>query len=234
MNLLSRRPFLSLSRKREASVALECETEMNFEGPPVKAVPEPVRKRPTRQSIQSSTRIHEKQSAAATRRNASTTNGDLVWSTEVYDAISDPELDAVHAWKPRDRVITGEMEHYLARKSEDVLVKEGDLEAYLSCPTDVEGIINLLAWKACDHRGRKRFVSNKIRESCGKCKAACDAARKTGCGLTGVPTRRDVFATNGDPPANAPAGGRRDGGGRTEERSGIYSWKAERAARPAQ
>ena len=38
VNLLSRRPFLS--RKCEASVALECETEMNIQGPPVKAVPE--------------------------------------------------------------------------------------------------------------------------------------------------------------------------------------------------
>ena len=36
--LLSRR--LPLSRIREASVALECETEMNFEGSPVKAAPE--------------------------------------------------------------------------------------------------------------------------------------------------------------------------------------------------
>ena len=30
----------SLSRKRDASVALELETKMNIEGPPVKAVPE--------------------------------------------------------------------------------------------------------------------------------------------------------------------------------------------------
>ena len=37
----------SFSRKREASVALECETEMNIEGPPVRAVPESIRKRPT-------------------------------------------------------------------------------------------------------------------------------------------------------------------------------------------
>ena len=39
--------FFSLSRKREASVALECETEMNIEGPPVRVVPESIRKRPT-------------------------------------------------------------------------------------------------------------------------------------------------------------------------------------------
>ena len=33
----------SLSRKRDASVALECETKMNIEGSAVKAVPEAVR-----------------------------------------------------------------------------------------------------------------------------------------------------------------------------------------------
>ena len=49
VRFLSRRPFF-LSRKREACVALECETEMNFEGPLVKAVPEAVRNRPTPQS----------------------------------------------------------------------------------------------------------------------------------------------------------------------------------------
>ena len=37
VNLLSRRPCLS--RKRDAGVALECETKMNVEGPPVKDVP---------------------------------------------------------------------------------------------------------------------------------------------------------------------------------------------------
>ena len=34
--------FFSLFRQKEASVALECETEMNIEGPQVKAVPESV------------------------------------------------------------------------------------------------------------------------------------------------------------------------------------------------
>ena len=41
--------IFSLSRQREASVALECETEMKSEGPPVKAVSETVRRRPTPQ-----------------------------------------------------------------------------------------------------------------------------------------------------------------------------------------
>ena len=40
----------SLSRKRDAGVALECEAKMNIEGPAVKAVPEAVRNSPTPQS----------------------------------------------------------------------------------------------------------------------------------------------------------------------------------------
>ena len=42
--------IFSLSRTREASVARECETDMNIEGPLVKAMPESVRRRPTPQS----------------------------------------------------------------------------------------------------------------------------------------------------------------------------------------
>ena len=43
----------SRSREREASVAFECETEVNFEGPPVRAVPASVRRSPTPQSAES-------------------------------------------------------------------------------------------------------------------------------------------------------------------------------------
>ena len=126
---------VSFSRKREASVALECETVMNFEGPPVKAVPESVRRRPTRQRtlFKAAPRNYEKQQSS-TRRNASTTNGDLAWSTEVYNAISDPEFGAIHAWKSRDRVIIRVSEDYLARKSEDVSVKRGRIGGMLIMP----------------------------------------------------------------------------------------------------
>ena len=34
---------------------------------------------------------------------------------EVDDAMVDPEFDTVHAWMPRDRVITKRMEDYLVR-----------------------------------------------------------------------------------------------------------------------
>ena len=62
----------SFSGKRCASVALECEAQMNIEGPPVKAVPKAVRNRPTTQkcAFQSSARMGKEQSAASTRRDA--------------------------------------------------------------------------------------------------------------------------------------------------------------------
>ena len=40
----------------------------------------------------------------------------------------------------------------------------GDLETYLLCPTDVEGTIDVLAWKACDYEGRRRSVSARRKE----------------------------------------------------------------------
>ena len=73
---------LSPVRKREASVALEPETEMNIEGPPVKAVPKNGQKKAhaAKFAFHSRTRMYETQSAAATRRDAFATNGDVVTS----------------------------------------------------------------------------------------------------------------------------------------------------------
>ena len=50
------------------------------------------------------------------------------------------------------------MEYHQGRRRENVLVEVEDLETYLLSPTNVEGIIDVLAWKACDHEGRRRFV----------------------------------------------------------------------------
>ena len=77
---------------------------------------------------------------------------------EVDDAIFDPEFGVVHAWNPKDRVIIMLMEYHHGRRRENVLVEVEDLDTYLLCPTNVEGIIDALAWKACDHEGRRRFV----------------------------------------------------------------------------
>ena len=74
--------FLS-PENREATVALECETEMHTEGPPVTAVPEAVRNRPTPQSTPFKAAPESMRSRAAppTRRHAFETNGDLDCST---------------------------------------------------------------------------------------------------------------------------------------------------------
>ena len=94
----------SHSRKREASVALECETEMSVEGPPVKLVPESVwRRRIAKHDVRSITGIFEKQSAAAKERFYNKRPLGLVhqwmhlrsttwrWTTRFVD----PEFDAV-------------------------------------------------------------------------------------------------------------------------------------------
>ena len=62
------------------------------------------------------------------------------------------------------------MEDYLARKR----VKVGELEAHLLCPTEVEGVLDLLAWKVCDHRGHRKFVSESW-----PCKTARTAQKHT-------------------------------------------------------
>ena len=46
-------------------------------------------------------------------------------------------------------VIIGRMEDYLTNVSEETLVAVGALEAYLLCPTDVVGPVDVLAKKAC-------------------------------------------------------------------------------------
>ena len=55
-------------------------------------------------------------------------------------------------------LIIQRMEDYLARRRKHVLVEVEELETYLWCPTDVERTIDALAWKACDHEGRRRFT----------------------------------------------------------------------------
>ena len=82
---------------------------------------------------------------------------------EVDDAMVELEFDAVHAWKPRNCVIITRMEDYLARRRVNVLVEVEEVETYLLCPADVEGIIDILGWKATDHAGRRRFAARKTR-----------------------------------------------------------------------
>ena len=57
---------------------------MNLEGPPIKAVPEAVRNRPTPQSarLKSGARMVKEQSAASTRRDAIAADSDVTWPTD--------------------------------------------------------------------------------------------------------------------------------------------------------
>ena len=57
-----------------------------------------------------------------------------------------------------------EWETTLQKQSEKILVEVGELEACLSCPSDVEGIIDHFSKKAWDHEGRRRFVFIKTKE----------------------------------------------------------------------
>ena len=76
---------------------------------------------------------------------------------------TDSKFDGNHAWNPRERVIIRVMEDYLGR-SEEIPVEVEELEAYLIDPTDVAGIITVLAKNACDGGGNRRFVFIKRKE----------------------------------------------------------------------
>ena len=65
----------------------------------------------------------------------------------------------------------------LQRKVGKILVEMGALEAYLLCPTDVTGIVGMLAKNACD-RGTEGFVFVKTTG------ANLVARRKAECGWT--------------------------------------------------
>ena len=83
---------------------------------------------------------------------------------EVEEMEPDLDIDANHAWNPRERVIIRRTEDYLTKKSEEILVEVGELEAHLLCPTDVTGIVDVLAKNACDQVRRRRFVFVKTKE----------------------------------------------------------------------
>ena len=50
---------------------------------------------------------------------------------EVDDARLLPEVDAVHAWTPRDRVVIEQMVTYLASTRQNVFVEVEELETYI-------------------------------------------------------------------------------------------------------
>ena len=67
-----------------------------------------------------------------------------------------------------ERVITREMEKYFTKKSE-ILVKVGESEAYLLCPTDVTGMVVALTKNECYPEEHRRFaIVNKARKFGGR------------------------------------------------------------------
>ena len=70
-----------------------------------------------------------------------------------------PKFDAVYAWTSRDRVIIKRMTAYLAREKQNIFVEMKEMEKHTLSPIDTESIIGVLAWSACDHEERTRFVA---------------------------------------------------------------------------
>ena len=68
---------------------------------------------------------------------------------------SDRGFDANDARNPWERVIIRGMEDHLTR-GQRILLEVEELEAYLLCPTDVTGIVNVLAKHACNQKGHRR------------------------------------------------------------------------------
>ena len=192
VNLLSRRLSLSLSRKR---LALERETKVIAEGLPSKTVLEPISRRRTPQV--SPCKQHQNVCGAERRHRLKAhfcrfdrpdqalhknhQGRRQPWNAEIDDARLIPEFDAVHAW-PRDRVIIGQMVVYLARKKLNVLVDVEELETQKLSSTGAEGIMDVSAWNACGHEGRRRFVAMQTKEA-----TLVDGAGNTGRGVPGTP-----------------------------------------------
>ena len=86
------------------------------------------------------------------------------------------------------------MENYLTRKSEVILVEVWELKVYLLCPTDVTGVVDVLAKNACDREEHRGFVFVKSKEGHLVADVRHDAImrEKNGHGLPGAPRDRRV------------------------------------------
>ena len=65
------------------------------------------------------------------------------------------------------------MEDYLT-SGQRILVKVEELEAFLLCPTDVTGVVNVLAENACNQEGYRRVVFIDARSVCKKLQLIID------------------------------------------------------------
>ena len=145
--LVCGRPFPSLKSAAVVALFLLCEqskmARMKVEGPPVKAVPESTRRRPTPQSSPNKAVPEGMRSRALPPPEGTPLQLRPTWTgppkeppaevnaTEVEDAKRDLEFDAKHIWNLRERVIIRAMEKYFAKARGEILVEVGELEAHL-------------------------------------------------------------------------------------------------------
>ena len=83
------------------------------------------------------------------------------WTRWKKDAKPDLVFGANHAWNSRERVMIREMEDYLTKRSAEILMEVGELEAYLLCPTGVTGIVDVGAQKVCFRQNQRRTLGRQ-------------------------------------------------------------------------
>ena len=156
VDVFSRRPFLF---PEYVTIALRCSVKQRWisQGRPSKAVPEWARSRaplpPEGTPLQQT----------GTWSSPPTDPPDEVDEME-KDATSDLVFGANHAWNLRERVMIREMEDYLTKRSAEILMEVGELEAYLLCPTDVTGIVDVGAQKVCFRQNQRRTFGGNVRQ----------------------------------------------------------------------
>ena len=139
---------------------------VNIEGPPVKAVPEPTRRRPTPQSstfkaVPECMRCRAPPPPEGTPLQPRPTwpgppkdpRTGWRWNTPNLNCNSMPITSGIR-W----------IENYFAKVTEEILVEVGELEAYMLCPTDVTGIVDVLAKTAGGQERHRRFVFVRTKE----------------------------------------------------------------------
>ena len=166
----------SFSGKRCASVVLECEAKMNIEGPPVKAVPEAVRNRPTTQSALFKAVPEWVRSRAPPPPEGTPLQQTATWPSPPTDLPGEQEEteveDANNPRNARERALIEKMESYLL-ESEELQVGIRELEFFFLGPGDEDISTTSVADNARDEGGYSRFVLFDTRRG----QEVADAAR---------------------------------------------------------
>ena len=154
---------------------VECETKMHTEGPPVKAVPESIRRRPTPQST------FYKAVPACMQSRVPPPIAGRPWQIRPTwpGSPKEPSAEEVLPWTARERVDLDKMEKYV-ETTESIQVEVSELEHFLLLPDDADISIRSLAENARDEGGYSKFVLLNIprgKEGGGRGLEVADAAR---------------------------------------------------------